>query len=83
MEVTLGIHALRITQAKTNVYRRKSDNLGLMSFLRSCSRLVKLAKKPGIRELWFSVKICFLGIIVIGVVGFIVKLLSGVLQGFM
>jgi len=43
---------------------------------------MKLAKKPGREELWLSIKICFLGVIVIGVLGFIIKLISGMLQGF-
>ena len=52
--------------------------MGLKSFLKSTSRMLKLAKKPGRDELWLSVKICFLGIILIGVIGFIIKLLAGV-----
>jgi len=58
------------------------DTLGLRSFLQSCSRLLKLAKKPGRGELWLSVRICLLGILVVGAVGFIIKLISGVIQGF-
>jgi protein translocase SEC61 complex gamma subunit len=56
--------------------------LGLMSFLSSCKRLLKLAKKPGRTELWLSIRICFLGIIAIGVVAFIIKFISAALQGF-
>jgi protein translocase SEC61 complex gamma subunit len=44
--------------------------------------LLKLAKKPGRDELWLSIKICFLGIIVIGVVGFIIKFISATLQAW-
>jgi len=44
--------------------------------------LLRLATKPGRSELWLSVKICFLGILVVGVVGFIVKLIAGILTGF-
>jgi len=54
--------------------------MGLRSFLDSAARLMKLAKKPGRDELWLSIKICFLGVIVIGVLGFIIKLISGMLQ---
>jgi protein translocase SEC61 complex gamma subunit len=43
--------------------------------------LLKLATKPGRSELWLSVKICFLGILVVGVVGFIIKLIAGILTG--
>ncbi len=54
--------------------------MDVKSFLSQCARTLKLAVKPGRRELWLSIKICFLGIGVIGVVGFIIKLLSSVLQ---
>jgi protein translocase SEC61 complex gamma subunit len=54
--------------------------MGLRSFLSQCARTLKLAVKPGKSELWLSIKICFLGIGAIGVIGFIIKLLSSVLQ---
>jgi len=56
--------------------------LGLRSFLSSAAKMLKLAKKPGRDELWLSVKICFLGIAVIGVVGFIIKFISATLQAW-
>jgi len=56
--------------------------LGLASFLRSCSKLLKLAKKPGRSELWLSIKICFLGIAAIGAIAYIIKFVSSALQGF-
>jgi len=55
--------------------------MGLRSFLSSASRILKLAKKPGSEELWLSIKICFLGVLVIGVLGYVIKLISGMLQG--
>ena len=56
--------------------------MGLRSFLQSSARLLKLATKPGRSELWLSTKICFLGILAVGVVGFLVKLIAGILTGF-
>jgi protein translocase SEC61 complex gamma subunit len=56
--------------------------MGLRSFLQSASRMLKLAVKPGRSELWLSIKICFLGILVLGVVGFVIKLVAGILAGF-
>jgi protein translocase SEC61 complex gamma subunit len=53
----------------------------LRSFLSQAARTLKLAVKPGSSELWLSIKICFLGIGAIGLIGFVVKLLSSVLQG--
>ena len=51
----------------------------MRSFLRSCMRLLQLSKKPGKSELWLSIKICFLGITLIGLIGFIIKILSTLL----
>jgi protein translocase SEC61 complex gamma subunit len=54
--------------------------MDLRSFLTQAARTLKLAVKPGTSELWLSIKICFLGIGAIGLIGFIIKLLSSVLQ---
>jgi protein translocase SEC61 complex gamma subunit len=54
--------------------------MGLRSFLTQCARTLKLAVKPGRSELWLSIKICFLGIGAVGLIGFVIKLLSSVLQ---
>ena len=53
----------------------------LRSFLKSCSRLLRLATKPGKSELWLSIKICALGTAAIGIIGFVIKLISFALQG--
>lgn len=55
--------------------------MGLRSFFQSASRLLKLATKPGRSELWLSIKICLLGTIAIGVIGFIIKLIAFALTG--
>ena len=55
--------------------------MGLKSFFKSASRMLKLATKPGRTELWLSIKICLLGTAAIGAVGFIIKLISFALQG--
>lgn len=54
--------------------------MGIRSFFSSAGKMLRLAKKPGRDELWLSIKICILGIAVIGVVGFIIKFLSATLQ---
>jgi len=41
---------------------------------------MKLAKKPGRDELWISIRISVLGVVVIGVVGYIIKIISSFLQ---
>jgi protein translocase SEC61 complex gamma subunit len=55
--------------------------MGVRSFLSRCARTLKLAVKPGGTELWLSIKICFLGIGAIGLVGFVIKLISSALLG--
>jgi len=55
--------------------------MGIRSFLAQCARTLKLATKPGRTELWLSIKISFLGIGAIGLVGFLIKLLSFAVGG--
>ena len=55
--------------------------MGLRSFFQSASRLLKLATKPGRTELWLSIKICFLGVIAIGGIGYLIKLIGSVIPG--
>jgi preprotein translocase subunit Sss1 len=50
--------------------------MGIRSWLSQAARTLKLAVKPGRTELWLSIKISLLGIGVIGLVGFAIKLLS-------
>lgn len=50
--------------------------MGIRSFLSSARRLLRLATKPGRSELWLSIKICFLGTALIGVIGFVIKLVG-------
>jgi len=54
--------------------------MGLRSFLSQAARTLKLAVKPGKSELWLSIKICFLGTGAVGLIGFVIKLLSTILQ---
>jgi protein translocase SEC61 complex gamma subunit len=50
--------------------------MGIRSFLSQCARTLKLTVKPGKSELWLSIKICFLGIGAVGLIGFVIKLLT-------
>lgn len=49
--------------------------MGIKSFFQSASRLLRLATKPGRTELWLSLKICFIGVIAIGGIGFLIKII--------
>ncbi|MDR2699767.1 MAG: protein translocase SEC61 complex subunit gamma [Nitrososphaerota archaeon] len=53
--------------------------MGIKSFLSQCARTLKLAVKPGREELWLSIKISVLGIGVVGLVGFAIKLIGSFL----
>lgn len=55
--------------------------MGIRSWLSQAARTLKLAAKPGRSELWLSIKISALGIGLIGMIGFIIKLLSYALGG--
>jgi len=55
--------------------------MGIRSFLSQCVRTLKLATKPGRTELWLSIKISFLGIGVVGLIGFVIRLLSFAVGG--
>jgi protein translocase SEC61 complex gamma subunit len=55
--------------------------MGVRSFIEQCARTLKLSIKPGREELWLSVKISFLGIGAIGLVGFVIKLISFAVGG--
>ena len=50
--------------------------MGIKSWLQQAGRTLKLASKPGKEELWLSIKISLLGIGIVGVIGYIIKLLS-------
>ncbi|MGD2066943.1 MAG: preprotein translocase subunit SecE [Candidatus Bathyarchaeota archaeon] len=53
--------------------------MGLKTFFQSASRLLKLATKPGRTELWLSIKICFLGVVAIGGIGFVIQLIGSII----
>jgi protein translocase SEC61 complex gamma subunit len=54
--------------------------VGVKSFLSSCKRLIKLVGRPSREEVWTYIKTGLMGISIIGVIGFIVKLISSMLQ---
>jgi len=55
--------------------------MGIRSWLSQAGRTLKLAIKPGRDELWLSIKISVLGIGLVGIIGFVIKLLSYALGG--
>lgn len=57
--------------------------LGLASFIRSSMRLLRLAKKPGRDEIWLSIKICFLGVLIVGLIGFVISIIAIFISGLL
>ena len=55
--------------------------MGIRSWLTQASRTMKLAMKPGREELWLSIKISLLGIGAVGLIGFVIKLLTYAISG--
>ena len=55
--------------------------MGIKSWLSQAARTLKLAVKPGREELWLSIKISLLGIGAVGLIGFVVKLISMAVGG--
>jgi protein translocase SEC61 complex gamma subunit len=55
--------------------------MGVKDWLSQAARTLKLAVKPGREELWLSIKISLLGIGAVGLIGFVIKLLSYAVGG--
>ncbi|MEM2136518.1 MAG: protein translocase SEC61 complex subunit gamma [Candidatus Methanomethylicia archaeon] len=52
----------------------------MSSFKESVKRILRLSRKPSREEFWLTLRICLLGLFLIGGYGFIVQLISLVLQ---
>lgn len=50
-------------------------------FLESSKRILLIAKKPSNKEFWAMAKVVGLGMIVIGVLGFIIRLIMNIISG--
>ncbi|MGD6806118.1 MAG: protein translocase SEC61 complex subunit gamma [Candidatus Bathyarchaeia archaeon] len=50
--------------------------MGIKSWLEQAGRTLKLAVKPDREELWLSIKISFLGIGAVGLIGFVIKIIA-------
>jgi len=56
--------------------------LGLRSFISECKNVLKLSRKPTRRDIWLSIRIILIGLAIIGIVGFIIRLISTMFTGF-
>ncbi len=48
--------------------------------MESIRRIVRLSRKPSKEEFWLSLKICLLGLLILGSYAFIIQLMSTVIQ---
>lgn len=49
--------------------------MGIMNFLQQSKRILRLAKKPERKEIWLTVKVCAIGIALIGAFAFVIHLI--------
>ncbi|MEX2704505.1 MAG: protein translocase SEC61 complex subunit gamma [Candidatus Freyrarchaeum guaymaensis] len=49
--------------------------MGLINFIKRSRRVFKLARYPSRKEMWATIRICILGILLIGVVAFIITMI--------
>ncbi|HOP08721.1 MAG TPA: protein translocase SEC61 complex subunit gamma [Candidatus Methanofastidiosa archaeon] len=57
------------------------ERKGLSESLRGYRKVLKLTKKPDRKEFMQTAKICALGIVLVAIVGFVIKLVSSLIQG--
>lgn len=50
--------------------------MGLGSFLQSASRLIRTLTRPDWKTYWLSIKIVFVGVAIIGAIGYFVKAIA-------
>ncbi len=55
--------------------------MGISESLRSMGKVLKLSRKPDFDEVKLSVRICLLGMLVIGIFGFIIQLIASLILG--
>lgn len=55
--------------------------MGISDTLRSMGRVLRLATRPDGEEFSLSLRICALGLILVGVFGFIIQLVAALLLG--
>lgn len=57
---------------KESIYER------FMAFLKNSKRILKIANKPDRKEYWLVFKICGIGLVVLGVLSYIIQLIFSV-----
>jgi len=55
--------------------------MGLDDFFQSAERLLRTLSRPDWKTYWMSIKIVFAGVGVLGVIGYLIRVISVTLQG--
>jgi protein translocase SEC61 complex gamma subunit len=59
----------------------KVSKMSISDRLRAIGRVLKLSRKPDSEELKLSLKICILGMAVVGVFGFVIQIIATLILG--
>ncbi len=57
----------------------KSIKARLSRFYQNTKRIVKVASKPSRKEYWLVTKICLIGIVILGVLSYVIQLIFSVI----
>jgi protein translocase SEC61 complex gamma subunit len=55
--------------------------MGIGSFFQSVARLMRTLSRPDWKTFWLSVKIVFIGVGILGGIGYVLRLVSVTIQG--
>ena len=55
--------------------------MGVGDFINESRRILKLATKPNRKELWLSIRVSLLGMILVGILSFIIQIIMTLLTG--
>ncbi len=61
---------------------RSSLRERLKNFYQSSKRIIKVATKPSRKDYWLVTKICLVGMVILGVISYVVQLIGFLLQEF-
>jgi protein translocase SEC61 complex gamma subunit len=55
--------------------------MGVGEFINESRRILKLATKPTRKELWLSIRVSLLGMVLVGVLSFIIQIIMTLITG--
>lgn len=55
--------------------------MGVGEFINESRRILKLATKPTRKELWLSLRVSLLGLVLVGVLSFIIQIIMTLITG--